>query len=53
MLSDPYHTGSGQFVYLDCVPYNRHAVLDDETKMWLMDRERQRLRTDASPDIDN
>lgn len=42
-----------QHIYLDCFPYNRLAVLDNEAKMWLMSGESQCLRANAAANIDN
>ena len=56
MLSGTYHTRRGQeiqFIYLDCIAFDRLAVLDNEAKMPLMGSECQRLRANAASDIDN
>jgi len=42
-----------QYTYIDCIPHNGRAVLDNKAKVRVTGSKCQRLRADAASNIDN
>lgn len=42
-----------QYTYIDCIPHNGRAVLDNKAKVRVTGSKSQRLRTNAASNIDN